>query len=325
MIVNGYLSFDNFERNDLEELLRLSDKDFLIKPIIKNKKYSKEVGIKGFRPESYKKSVIINIYIKEIITEKSKSCLGHYLLKNADELIKQELNDLEYQLLSEKKYESTELEKIMNKLFQKGSIDNKSLVLMLALNKDLEKKYLISSFEMKIKNLDEQIKNKNELILELKNELDKNIQYNNKLNMDGLKGENEELLNESKMLKSKNESLIAEITKLKCDKEVIEKQLINSNEKNKELYDQLNSSAYLGCLNENKLLEIIFEKTNNMNPNAIQKLYKDLKLKNIDNYLSIFYEKKLELFNKTEYNLLSDLIFVEYILTKLKEIENYGK
>ena len=37
------------------------------------------------------------------------------------------------------------------------------------------------------------------------------------------------------------------------------------------------------------------------------------------------YEKKLELFNKTEYNLLSDLIFVEYILTKLKEIENYGK
>lgn len=299
-MINDYLSFDNFLKSDLEDFIKLLPKDLLAKPISKKKKYGKEVGIKGFRPESYQLSVLSRIYVKEIMAEKEIGFLGHCLLMNADGLIKSDLNHEDYTLLSEKKYNSEELDRILNILLEKESINSKYLLMMLDLNKEQYEKYNNISFDKQIAVLSEQIKNKDDEIQEIKNELEKNNRRKNKFESDIDK------------LKNKNSVLVEDNKKLNDENIALKEKLENADRQDK-------------CLEEQEIIESIFKGLNGIDNNIIYEIYKELNLKKVDDYLPKIYKEKLTAFEDENYDKVSNYIFIEYILTKLKEIEKNGQ
>lgn len=313
-MVNDYLSFDNFEKKDLEDFLKLLPRDLLVIPITKKKKYGKEIGIKGFRPESYQLSTIRRIYTREIISEKRNSYLGHCLLLWADNIIKKDVSNEEYKLLSEKKYTSRELDLILNKLFDIETIDSKYLLLMLGLDEEQKEKYINISFDKKLSEQNIQIKKRDEEIQKLKSKLKSLTKKldNEKLNKNKIKKENDILVQNYKEIKNENENL--------------KKELEKTNEENDDLNEKIIfNNNHLDFIIKNDIMNKIFGGENNINSNNINALYKSLNFQNFDNYLSVIYEKKIELFNEEDFKTVNDIIFIEYILTKLKEIEKNGQ
>lgn len=299
-MINDYLSFDNFLKKDLEDFIKLLPKNLLAKPISKKKKYGKEVGVKGFRPESYQLSVLSRIYVKEIMSEKRNSYLGYCLLMNADGLIKSALNDEDYTLLSEKKYNLEELDRILNILLEKESKNSRYLLMMLDLNREQYEKYNNISFGKQIAILNEQIKNKEDEIQQIKNELAKDNKRKTNLESDVDK------------LKKKNLILIEDNKKLNSENIILKEKL-------KSVYKQ---DEYL---NEQEIIESVFKGLNEIDYNDIDALYKELNLKKVDDYLPAIYRGKLTALDDENYEKISNYIFIEYILTKLKEIEKNGQ
>lgn len=297
-----YLSFDSFEEQDLKEFLKEFPKELLSVPISRKKQYIKEVGIKGFRPDSYQFSAIERIYIKEIIQKKGNSYLEKCLLTIVDKKIKKDLNNYEYKLLSEKEYTSDQLEEILNILFDKKSINSKYLLMLLGLSEEQNKKYTNMSYDKKIEDLCMKIKEKDDEIKQLKNEVI-DIDKNKKIIVNKLKKDNETLLIDNRNIKNENENL--------------KKEIINLNKENNILKENTTS--------RDKIIKEIFDDLSGIEGKTVNNLYKDLNLKSIDDYISIIYEKKMDLLNNNDFETIGNLIFIEYILTKLKEIENNGE
>ncbi len=311
-MINNYLSFDSFEKKDLEDFLNLLPRDLLVIPISKKKKYGKEVGIKGFRPESYQLSVIIRIYIKEITTEKRNSFLGYNLLAYADMLIKKDLDDKDYKLLSEKNYTPDELKGILNKLFDKKSINSKYLLLMLGLTNEQNENYINVSLNELKSEFNIQTQKKDEEIKKLKNEI-KNLskKFNeNKLATDKLQKENNNL---TKIIQKKDDDNI-----------ILKNKLDEISTENHKLNEELEKTKKLPKTKK-EILKEISQSTSKIDYKQINTLYQNLNIQDFENYISIIHEIKLEFINKKDFETLSNVIFIEYILTKIKEIEENGK
>ena len=296
-MVKDYLSFDNFDEKKLEEFIKTFPKEILAMPIARTKKYANEVGIKGFRPDSYQITTLRKIYKKEIIADKRNSYLGRHLLMTFDNTLKSCLSDEEYGLLSEKKYTSEELDKILNKL-----VDEKQ-----------NEKYIVASYEKKISEFDKLFKEQENKIKEVKKEfesLEKKSNAENKIQKK-LKTENEKLIQNYNKIKEENTKLKEKIAELKDD--------------NNRLNEENNSnSEYLSSLSKNDIVDQIFGEAKGMNAETINALYNELSFKNFDDYLLVIYEKKKELLNSKDFETINNVILIEYIITKLKEIEKNG-
>ena len=195
-MVKDYLSFDNFDEKKLEEFIKTFPKEILAMPIARTKKYANEVGIKGFRPDSYQITTLRKIYKKEIIADKRNSYLGRHLLMTFDNTLKSCLSDEEYGLLSEKKYTSEELDKILNKLVDEKPILSRYLLILLGLDEKQNEKYIVASYEKKISEFDKLFKEQENKIKEVKKEfesLEKKSNAENKIQKK-LKTENEKLI-----------------------------------------------------------------------------------------------------------------------------------
>ena len=148
---------------------------------------------------------------------------------------------------------------------------------------------------MKLKEKDDEIK-------QLKNEVI-DIDKNKKIIVNKLKKDNETLLIDNRNIKNENENL--------------KKEIINLNKENNILKENTTS--------RDKIIKEIFDDLSGIEGKTVNNLYKDLNLKSIDDYISIIYEKKMDLLNNNDFETIGNLIFIEYILTKLKEIENNGE
>lgn len=312
-MVKDYLSFDDFDERDLEKFLKKLPKDFLVIPFTKTKRYRNEVGIKGFRPDSYQLPAIIKIYKKEITLEKMNSFLGRHILLMVDRNIKECLSDEDYSLLSEKKYTPEDLDRIVGSLLEKSIIISKYLLLMLGLDGKQNEKYIIASYEKRISKYKKLLKEQDDKFKEIKNEFDALVKENSTENksQNKLKKDNEKLTQNYNKIKEENTKLKEKIAELKDD--------------NNRLKEENNSnSEHLSSLSKNDIVDQIFGESKGMNAETINALYKELSFKNFDDYLSVIYEKKKELFNDEDFETINNVILIEYILTKLKEIEKNG-
>ena len=172
--------------------------------------------------------------------------------------------------------------------------------MMLDLNREQYEKYNNISFGKQIAILNEQIKNKEDEIQQIKNELAKDNKRKTNLESDVDK------------LKKKNLILIEDNKKLNSENIILKEKL-------KSVYKQ---DEYL---NEQEIIESVFKGLNEIDYNDIDALYKELNLKKVDDYLPAIYRGKLTALDDENYEKISNYIFIEYILTKLKEIEKNGQ
>ena len=128
-----------------------------------------------------------------------------------------------------------------------------------------------------------------------------------------------------KKLKTENEKLIQNYNKIKEENTKLKEKIAELKDDNNRLNEENNSnSEYLSSLSKNDIVDQIFGEAKGMNAETINALYNELSFKNFDDYLLVIYEKKKELLNSKDFETINNVILIEYIITKLKEIEKNG-
>ena len=132
----SYLSFDDFTHEELTDFINTYPVRVLSIPITFNPVFQNMPGIKGFRPDSYKKVVLKNIYVRDIESKKEKSVLGKALLIEVNGNIETCLNEEDYNALIDKTYTDEQLSSILDQLLEEDFIYPEYLFKLLQLEEE---------------------------------------------------------------------------------------------------------------------------------------------------------------------------------------------
>lgn len=295
-----YITFKNFKEEDYAKFISDFPKKILIKTLRKIQKYKNNPRIKSFRDESIDEKLIYELYLKEYRSK--NDLLQNNLLTLIDKGdIKKSLNTEEYNLLSNNNCSKEAFENIALKLLKKSSIKSEYLIKLLDLSDDIICKYESEKNNQKrekeLENLKQSEEKLKKQILELKHVIEQNtrdFELKNK--------EYESIIKKNKLLHEENNKLK---TKL--------------NEK-KEIKDNDNSNLKIN------INDIIKSVEKDINYSSILAMYRNMNLNNLDLHIFLdeIYKIKQNLLEEQELEKIKDIVFIEYIMIKVKEIVNNG-
>lgn len=283
-----YMTFETFNEEEYREFINDLSKETLLKILKVIPKYKNNPLIKNFRDSKIDDKFIRNLYIKEY--QEGKTQLEDHLLVLVDKTIKKELSQDEYFLLKNKTYDDETFEFIALKLLNKSKIKSKYIKKLFNLNNNIINRY-------------ESDKKNKEVIKEFQqreNELKEQVDELNKT-VDNLKQHNEELINKTKQLESE-----------------IEKYKLTNNEKNqnKPLDNKKIKLEDILLFLKNDIYEIEY--------NTLLELFKSYNLYELElcDLLDRLTSIKKEFLNKKNFESIKNILLLEYILIKIKEITN---
>jgi hypothetical protein len=294
-----YITFKKFKEEDYEKFINDIPKKILIKPLRKIQKYKTHPRIKSFRDESVDEKFVRDLYLKEF-RNKSDSLQNHLLMMIDKCDIKKVLSTEEYELLSNNKCSKKELENIALKVLENSAIKPEYLIKLLDLSEDIIYKYKSEKNNEKRRKELENLKQSEE---KLKKEVLK-LQHIIEQNTHDFKlrdKEYESIIKENILLHEENKKLEAKLNEQK---------------------DKKNNDDSLLKTNMNDILKLIEGDINDLSYSSLLTVYENMNLKNLD--LSAFfaevYRIKQNLMMHEQLKEIKSIVFIEYMMIKIKEI-----
>lgn len=279
-----YITLETFSEEEYVELINDLPKDLLISILKRIPKYKNNPRIKNFRDSMIDDKFVRNLFIKEY--KEGKTQLTTQLLTFFDKVIKNELTQEEYALLKDNKYDDEKFELIVLKLLNESNIKSKYLKKLFNLSNTLISRY---ENDKKNKKVIEEFQNREN---KLKNQIDELTEA-----IDILKKNNESLKNETKQLKETiDKNKLIDIEKMQ-----------NKSLKGEELIDIL---SFLKRDIDEAKYDTLLNAFNSWN------LY-DLEFYDLLDRLTLI---KKEFLEKKNFENIKNILLIEYILIKTKEI-----
>lgn len=275
----SYLSFDDFTHEELSEFINTFPVRVLSIPITFNPVFQNMPGIKGFRPDSYKKVVLKNLYLRDIENKKEKSSLGKALLIDVNGNIEMTLNDEDYDLLTNKTYTDEQLSAILDQLMEADFIYPKYLFKLLQLDQDQ-----VDGYQSLFKG--QELDQKEEEITALKKQI-------------------EELEAKYKEKEKECDAMHSKMKKMESESKGIDNKLAQK----------------LASYDVNKMM---LKDVKGIKIKEINALYKEIGFEDLNDYIHTLQTKLQESYEEDDYGKIYQYLFIEYVITKMKEMENHG-